>query len=275
MDRPTHLHKILNILETRLQSIIEGSTARFLQLGSDQTNLSLQLVTAMESGIQRDEHSSSIAPNLFTLYVHPFEALSFLENQTLLDQLAELIFLSGTEAGLTFHTHPSIRIKTDPDLKQYELNIIPEIRTGQLSQTTTMTVNIDESVERIFQNAFLLIGGNRVYSLTEPVINIGRRVDNHLVIDDNRVSRLHAQLRFINDKYVIFDLDSTSGTFINDNVIQQHTLETGDVISLAGVPLVFGQEEAISPKSSIDSSNLEQDSTRPLHLGPEYENPNN
>lgn len=275
MDRRTRLQKILNILETRLQTIIEGSTARFLQLGSDQINLSLQLVTAMETGIQRDEHGSSIAPNLFTLYVHPFESSSFLENQTILDELAELIFLSGTEAGLTFHSPPSIRIKTDPELTQYEINIIPEIRTGQLSQTTTMAVNFDESVERIFPNAFLLVGGDRVYTLTEPVINIGRRVDNHLVIDDNRVSRLHAQLRFINDKYVIFDLDSTSGTFVNDNMIQQHTLETGDVISLAGVPLVFGQDEAISSASSEDSSNSEQDSTRPLYLGPEYENTNN
>lgn len=272
MNRRTRLHKILNSLETRLQTLIEGSTARFLQLGSDQVNLSLQLVTAMETGIQRDEHGSPIAPNLFTLFVHPFEASSVLEDQALLDELAELIFLSGTEAGLIFYTHPTIRIKTDPELEQYELNIIPEIRSGHLSKTSTMAVNIDETVERIFPNAFLLVGGERVYSLTEPVVNIGRRVDNHLVIDDNRISRLHAQLRIINNKYVIFDLDSTGGTFVNDNVIQQHTLETGDVISLAGVPLVFGQDDAISPESSKDSIESEPDSTRPLQLVPEDEN---
>jgi len=275
MDRRKRLHKILNIIETRLQTFIEGSTARFLQLGNDQTKLSLQLVNAMETGIQRDEHGSSIAPNLFTLYVHPYESSSFLENQTILDELAELIFLSGTEAGLTFHSPPIIRIKTDPELAQYELNIIPEIRTGQLSKTTTMAVNFDESVERIFPNAFLLVGGDRVYKLTEPVINVGRRVDNHLVIEDNRVSRLHAQLRFINDKYVIFDLGSTSGTFVNNNMIQQHTLETGDVISLAGVPLVFGLDEAFSSESREDSSKSEQDSTRPLYLGQDVENTNN
>jgi len=208
------------------------------------------------------------------LYVHPLDAASFLENQSLLDELAVLIFRSGTEAGLTFYTHPTINIKTDPDLDQNEINVIPEIKTGQLRETTTIAVNIGDTENITSRNAFLLVGGDRVYSLTEPVINIGRRVDNHLVIDDNRVSRLHAQLRIINNNFVIFDLDSTSGTFVNDNLIQQHTLETGDVISLAGVPLVFGQEEATSPEKTKDSNKLSQDSTRPLQLLPEDENSN-
>jgi len=66
--------------------------------------------------------------------------------------------------------------------------------------------------------------------------------DNHLVIDDPRVSRLHAQLRIVRGQFVIFDLDSTGGTFVNGQRIHQYTLRAGDVISLAGVPLVFGQE---------------------------------
>jgi pSer/pThr/pTyr-binding forkhead associated (FHA) protein len=75
------------------------------------------------------------------------------------------------------------------------------------------------------------------------VINIGRRVDNDLVIDDERISRVHAQLRAIKGRYVLFDLDSRGGTFVNDQRIHQSVLYPGDVISLAGVPLVFGQEE--------------------------------
>jgi hypothetical protein len=208
------------------------------------------------------------------LYVHPSEASSLLENQSLLDDLAELIYQSGNEAGLTFYTHPTIRIRTDPKLEQNEIKVIPEIKTGHLRETTTIAVNIDESEDAADRNAFLLVGGDHVYTLTEPVINIGRRVDNHLVINDNRVSRLHAQLRIINNKYVIFDLDSTSGTYVNDNLIQQHTLETGDVISLAGVPLVFGQDESTSPENTEDSKEYTHDSTRPLHPVPEDEHNN-
>ena len=92
------------------------------------------------------------------------------------------------------------------------------------------------------QEAFLIVDGVRIFPLESVVINIGRREDNHLVIDDPRISRLHAQLRLVRGQFVIFDLDSTGGTFVNGQRIRQQTLRAGDVISLAGVPLVFGQE---------------------------------
>jgi pSer/pThr/pTyr-binding forkhead associated (FHA) protein len=151
---------------------------------------------------------------------------------------------------------------------------MPEIRSGQIDKTSTVLVNIEGTGKTIFPSAFLLVEGKHVYSLTEPVVNIGRRVDNHLVIDDKRVSRLHAQLRLINENYVIFDLDSTSGTFVNNNLVQQHTLESGDVISLAGVQLVFGQDEFISLEFEGDSTESELGSTRPLHPLTEDENQN-
>jgi pSer/pThr/pTyr-binding forkhead associated (FHA) protein len=55
---------------------------------------------------------------------------------------------------------------------------------------------------------------------------------------------VHAQLRAIRGRYVIFDLGSSGGTFINGVRLGQSTLAPGDVISLAGVNLVFGQDES-------------------------------
>ena len=63
-----------------------------------------------------------------------------------------------------------------------------------------------------------------------------------LVIDDPRISRNHAQLRAIKGRYVIFDLNSTGGTFVNAQRTSQSVLYPGDVISLAGVPLIYGQD---------------------------------
>jgi len=86
------------------------------------------------------------------------------------------------------------------------------------------------------------VDGVQIFPLTQPVINIGRRTDNHLVIEDARISRLHAQLRAVHGQYVIFDLDSTGGTWVNGERVKQSTLIPGDVVSLSGVPLVYGQE---------------------------------
>ena len=90
------------------------------------------------------------------------------------------------------------------------------------------------------KNAFLIVEGDQVFSLDRALINIGRRSDNQLVIDDPRVSRAHAQVRVIAGQFVLFDLQSKGGTSVNGRRIERAVLSPGDVISLAGVPLLFG-----------------------------------
>ncbi len=100
----------------------------------------------------------------------------------------------------------------------------------------------EDDTTTIPEEAFLVIDGVKVYPLTEPIISIGRRLGNTLVIDDNRVSRLHAQLRAINSRYVLFDLESSGGTYLNGRKVNQAVVYPGDVISLAGVDLIYGQK---------------------------------
>lgn len=90
--------------------------------------------------------------------------------------------------------------------------------------------------------AFLVVDGVRLFPLDKSVVNIGRAPENDLVIDDLRVSRQHIQLRVVNGRYVLFDLGSTGGTRLNGSPIVQHHLSPGDVILLAGVPVVYGQD---------------------------------
>lgn len=95
---------------------------------------------------------------------------------------------------------------------------------------------------RIPEDAFVIVDGVKVIPLSQPLIRIGRRLENNLVLDDPRVSRTHAELRAINGRYVLFDLNSTGGTFVNGLKITQSVVYPGDVISLAGVNLVYGQK---------------------------------
>src|SRR5512143_1566747 len=95
---------------------------------------------------------------------------------------------------------------------------------------------------RIPEDAFVIVDGIKVIPLSQPLIRIGRRLENNLVLDDPRVSRTHAELRAINGRYVLFDLNSTGGTFVNGLKITQSVVYPGDVISLAGVNLVYGQK---------------------------------
>jgi len=123
-----------------------------------------------------------------------------------------------------------------------------------------MATGGSEEVDNIPENAFLIVEGVKVHPLNESVVNVGRRLENQLVIDDPRVSRNHAQLRAIKGRFVLFDLNSTGGTFVNGQRTSQTVLYPGDVISLAGVALIFGQD---SPPPRPDLAG-----TAPLSLDP-------
>lgn len=89
--------------------------------------------------------------------------------------------------------------------------------------------------------AFLIVNGTHIFPLNKHVISIGRLGENDLVIEDARISRHHAQFRFENNHFMLIDLQSTGGTSVNGTRVHQIALQVGDVISLAGIPLLYGE----------------------------------
>ena len=71
------------------------------------------------------------------------------------------------------------------------------------------------------------------YSLEGDQITIGRDSNNGVVINDSEISRKHARLTFQGGKYVLDDLGSTNGTFVNgQRLVGPVVLKAGDVVSL-------------------------------------------
>lgn len=78
--------------------------------------------------------------------------------------------------------------------------------------------------------------GQRTRSAIETLpFLIGRQPDNQLVLRDNRASRTHARIVAENGHYVIEDLASRHGTFVNGERVKRHVLHNSDRIDL-GVP---------------------------------------
>jgi hypothetical protein len=70
------------------------------------------------------------------------------------------------------------------------------------------------------------------YSLEGDQIVIGRDSTNGVVINDAEISRKHARLNFQGGKYVLEDLGSTNGTFVNgQRLAGPAVLKSGDVVS--------------------------------------------
>lgn len=86
-------------------------------------------------------------------------------------------------------------------------------------------------------------GAGRGNSIELPAndIVIGRDYSNYIVVDDGKVSGNHAKLIFNNGVWVVTDLGSTNGTFVNGGkVVGQQQLSNGDKIKVGDTILVFG-----------------------------------
>jgi predicted component of type VI protein secretion system len=71
------------------------------------------------------------------------------------------------------------------------------------------------------------------FALEGDQLIIGRDATSGIAINDAEVSRKHARLTFQGGKYVLEDLGSTNGTFVNgQRLVSSAVLKPGDVVSL-------------------------------------------
>ena len=90
-------------------------------------------------------------------------------------------------------------------------------------------------------------------SLTQAVFTIGRVPDNSLQIDNLAVSGHHAKIYWDNDHYVIEDLGSLNGTWVNGQRIGKATLRDGDRIAI-GKHFVEFKDEGLKPLSTVPAA---------------------
>ncbi|MCL4135118.1 UNVERIFIED_CONTAM: hypothetical protein GTU68_057630 [Idotea baltica] len=70
-------------------------------------------------------------------------------------------------------------------------------------------------------------------------MTIGRLSGSDIIIDDQNVSRQHAELHPMGDSYQLIDLGSTNGCKVNGQRVDRHILVDGDEITLGPVNLRF------------------------------------
>ena len=101
-------------------------------------------------------------------------------------------------------------------------------------------------------------GQDKIFTLGQEEVILGRRSDADIVLSDPYVSRHHARLVKSGSSYSFVDLGSTHGSQVNGERISQKLLYPGDKISLGQrVEMTFGQESA-------DGSSMEQTVEDPM-----------
>lgn len=67
----------------------------------------------------------------------------------------------------------------------------------------------------------------------------GRDSSCDISINDINLSRFHFNINYINNNYIIADLGSKNGTYINGNKINSKILFNGDIITVGHSKLLF------------------------------------
>ena len=99
--------------------------------------------------------------------------------------------------------------------------------------------------------------GKSEFRFSAPLL-IGRAASNPICIEDPGVSPLHCKIAHQGDGFLLTDLDTASGTFVNGIPVRQRLLAPGDQIAIGGCLFLFQLEgspaPAISPVQLDDGS---------------------
>jgi Mg-chelatase subunit ChlD len=83
-------------------------------------------------------------------------------------------------------------------------------------------------------------GVGQVFELgKQAAVSIGRAKANEVVVNDVSVSSEHCRIRPEDGHFVLHDLKSTNGTFVNERRVTRHVLSEGDVVKIGETSLLF------------------------------------
>lgn len=238
--------RLIAQLETRLEKITEGVFARFFGKRIQAHDIALQLVRALEDGLEpaRDGDSRPLAPDEYTIRIHPDVLHQINDRYATLDQvLSEQIVDLAASAGYRLRHIPRVRFVAAPELASNQIMVIAvQSHTDKNTTAALQAIRVATAHPQPI-NPQVIISGHRSIPLDRAIIHLGRSTRNDIVLDEPSVSRTHAQIRLRFGHYVIFDTDSQTGTFVNNVRIREHRLRAGDVIRIGKTSLVYMEDD--------------------------------
>lgn len=122
-----------------------------------------------------------------------------------------------------YSTHGDIKVNTPPPT---DSSLTPKPTPLQAGETYKL-VFLEGTPENMSE---FILGEN---------VSIGRSPSNDVVFPAPKVSRQHAAINKYKDHYILIDLKSSNGVFVNGKKVDEHTLEEGDEISISGFRMTF------------------------------------
>lgn len=254
--KPNHI----NQLEHNIEKLVEGVFNQLFRRGVSAHDIALSIARAMEANLKMQAGDSrAVAPDVYRIHLNPHALEQLSRRDDVHEQLSQHIVELAMASGYQLLDAPDVQMQANTRLKVHEVAVDAKHSSRMREQTAAMqAISLEKSEHPKTQ---LVIDGTRTVWLDKTLITIGRATDNDVVIDDAYISRYHLQLRSRDGTYVLFDVQSRSGTLVNNVTVREHRLQAGDVIKIGESRLVYmtddyPDDEPPSTTSSIDAVEL-------------------
>ena len=254
--------------ESKAEQWIEGTFGRMFGGQIQPLTIASALARAMEDEPYTTDRGERFAPNIYWVYLNPIDHAALREAQPNLPaELARALVELAARSNLLLPEQPVVEIQADERIPRRQVSVAARYvaqATAPIGQTAEIDAGqiqaLRQSLDAAHVQSFLILEGQRHVQLAKSVLTLGRALDNDVVIDDARVSRHHAQLRLRQGRYVVYDTGSSGGTFVNQQPVSEAALHGGDVISLAGAQIIFGEDTPTPTQPPV-----KKDDTLPLN----------
>lgn len=240
-------------LEIIAQRLIEGAFSRLFQTQLHPADLARRLARAVD-----DDHQEAIRnglqllPNFYRVTLSPGDYAKLVSGSTVEAETARLRrYLIRLIEEVNGRPVGPIEVTLDRSsaVRPGKVRVNSRHANGNGSKSRTKTEEAYRVIEEKAGRWRLRYNATEI-QLGEPVLRIGRALDNDIVLNDQTVSRYHAQLRWRGDKYYLYP-PVPSGvvteqkemahflppTFVNARPEFRCPLKDGDVITLGDTVL--------------------------------------
>jgi hypothetical protein len=235
--------KHLARLEARLERLVEGSFSHLFGKQIRAQDIARRLARAMTEGTHAVPNSNvRLAPDRYLIYTHPDIQRFILEHHAgLTADLSDHLVQLADDLGYQLARVPEIKLLADVKLPVGRVEVVAAHSQPSTRSTAALERIQMPTVET--PRALLIIDGSRTVHLEHNIVNVGRARTNNIVLDDPYVSRHHIQLRQREGAYLLFDVDSQSGAYVNDVRVKEHRLRSGDLIQVGQTRILYLHDE--------------------------------
>ncbi len=238
-------------IESLMEQLVEEPFMRLFAGTLLPQEVASRFVRALERSVQTDPNGRAEIAGRYHILLHPEDLQALQDSHPDLETALTTALTSLVRRmPIRLRCAPHVDLQADPNVPRHDVRILPQQETPTEERTRDLDVERVTEVARVtaatgVPKAYLLLDGRRVFDLQKPLIRIGRALDNDLIIENAGVSRHHAQLRLRYGRFMLQDLDSSAGTTVNGQPVHETLLQSGDLIALAGVKLLYVGPEAL------------------------------